>query len=106
MLKKLEERRQVILERWAKVGHVFLTKAELKKVKPGSFPKHTKKSDRHDKRPLVLTRCPIAKQAFLDWYFSIYHAHKEACKRYRAGEFGVEFPPRTYRPPGVAIAVT
>ena len=103
MLKKLEERRQVILERWAKVGHVFSTREELKKVKAGSFPKHTKKSERHSKRPLVLSRCPEAKRAYLEWYFSIYHAYKEACRRYRAGDFGVEFPPGTYRPPGVAI---
>ncbi len=105
MLQKFEQRRQVILEEFAKQGYVFPTPEQLRRTKASAYPKHTKKSERHSKRPLVLSRCAKAKKAYLELYFSIYHAYKEACRRYRAGDFGVEFPPRTYRPPGVAIYI-
>ena len=97
MNKKLEERRQKILsESEAK----FRTKTELKRVQPGSLPKKTKKGTR---RPLVLSNDSVARKIFLDWYFNIVEQYKEACVKYRQGDFTVLFPPGTYRPPGLAI---
>ena len=101
MLEKLEERRLKIVARYKKDGHVFMTKGQLKKVKPSSYAKNPKKSKRFSKRPLVLTSCAEARRQFLEWYFSIYDWYKKACKKYLSGKVDVEFPPGTYRPPGL-----
>jgi len=103
MLAKLEKRRQKIVADWKAKGHVFMTKKQLSQVKPGSLPSNTKTSKRGDYRPTVLTTCAETKRAFLEWYFAIYAAYKEAVARYFAGELDVEFPPNTYRPPGLNI---
>ena len=59
MLKKLEERRQVLVRERKEKGLGFLGREALLKVVPGSNPKTTKKITRDSKRPLVLTKCPI-----------------------------------------------
>jgi hypothetical protein len=103
MLKKLEERRQKVIDRLMKENpkRRFMTKKELQKAIPGTPAKNPKKSSRYSKRPLVLTKCHEAKTAFLNWYFTIYGEYKIAVRKYMAGDFAVVFPPGTYRPPGV-----
>ena len=102
MHEKLEERRVVAIEKLTQEREKlrFMTKSELRKVKPGSRPKNTKKGGR---RPLVLAKCPIARKIYLDWYFSVVNEFKEVSKKYRAGDFTINFPPGTFRPPGIAI---
>ena len=98
MLKKAEKRRcQLIEERLAK-GQGFAGLEALQKTEPGSPPKATKKSTRHTKRPLVLSLSREAKDIFVNRYFRLLEAYREASKRYRAGDLTVEFPPGTYRP--------
>ena len=100
MLGKYEERRKKIVAEYLARGHRFLNSAELKKVRPGSLPKNTKKSTRYDRRPLVLTSCLETKKHYLSWYFSIYAWYKKASRRYLRGAAKVEFPNGTYKPPG------
>jgi hypothetical protein len=100
MYKKLEERRLKIVREWRKKGHQFLTKHQLRKIRAGTLPKTTKKSERYSKRPLVLTKCTEAKKLFLEWYFSVYHQYKNAVKKYLLGDVNAKFPPGTYKPPG------
>ncbi len=97
MHKKLEERRLKILE---ESEAKFRTKSELKRVKPGSLPKKTKKGTR---RPLVLTNDMSVYREYLEWYFDKVEKFREACEKYRLGDFTVIFPPGMYRPPGLAI---
>ena len=106
MLEKLEIRRLKLVRSLKRSGHVFMTRKQLLRQKPGSYPRNTKKSTRYSHRPLVLTTCSEARRMFLEWYFSIYSWYKEACQRYLAGEVGVEFPPGTYRPSGLCICPT
>ena len=99
MLKKLEERRvKIVNERKAK-GLGFLGPVALAKMVPGSKPLATKKSKRDSKRPLVLTKCVETKKRFLQWYFAIFDAFKNASEKYRKGMINVELPPGTYQPP-------
>ena len=101
MLEKLEARR---LEEVAKSPDArYKTKSEIKRIRPGSKPKNTKKGGR---RPLVLAASIEAKNRVISWYLSVVAQFKEACAKYRAGEFSVDFPPGTFRPPGVAINST
>ncbi len=97
----IEKKRVEIVRTLKESGHTFLTEKELRKVKPGTLAKNPKKSSRNSFRPLVLSRSPIAKKNYLEWYFTIYKQYKEAVKKYLAGDFTVEFPPGTYRPPGL-----
>ena len=99
MLKKLEERRVALVREMKRQGIKFMTKEQLREVKPGSAPYKTKTSTRSDPRPLVLSKCADAKKLCLEWYFSIYQKYKRAVSRYLAGDLAVEFPPGTYRPP-------
>jgi len=100
MLAELTRRTKAIVAKWEKEkGHVFMTKAQLKKVCPSSPAKKPKVSKRNSHRPLVLTLCAKARKNFLEWYFSIFYRYKKAVQRYMAGDMNAEFPPGTYRPP-------
>jgi hypothetical protein len=105
MLKKLEERRVKLVNAYKAQGHRFMTKEELRAVTPGTLAKNPKKSKRNDPRPLILTQYQEAKKLFLEWYFSVVYRYKEAVAEYLAGNLAVEFPPGTYRPPGLLVAV-
>ena len=95
---KLEKRRSELLKKRQSENKSFLGREALRKVVPGTLPFKTKKGGA---RPLVLSRCPDAKKRFLDWYFGILSAYKIASEKFRRGDFSVEFPIGTYRPPGV-----
>jgi len=77
----------------------YLTKAELRKIKPGSYPKGTKKGGR---TPLVICFNHMAKKLLLEWYFLTYSAFRDAVESYKKGDFSISFPPGTYSPPGLA----
>ena len=98
MHQELEKRRVRIVEERIKSGKGFANPESLKLTPRGYRPKHTKTSDINSHRPRVLSRCPELREQTLTIYFSIIAEHKEASRRYRAGEFDVEFPPGTYRP--------
>jgi hypothetical protein len=98
MGKKLEERRQVIVEERLKAGLGFLGREKLLRIKPGSKPRSTKTSTESSHRPRILSRNPEQRRAGLDWYFTCYILFKDASRRYRRGELNAEFPPGMYRP--------
>ena len=98
MYEKLEERRVKIVNERKATGKGFLGPERLRAVVPGSKPKSTKTSKITDNRPRILSICPERRQHYKAWYFDTYFAYKEASRRYRAGELGVEFPKGTYRP--------
>lgn len=98
MYKKLEERRQRIVEERRAKGLGFAGRVALSRVVPGSQPKITKKSSRGSFRPLVLTKCRETKRAFLSWFFGVREAYIRASRRFRSGELSVSFPTGTYRP--------
>ena len=98
MHNKLEERRSKLLKSLEKSGH--LTKDVLKKVKPGSLPASSKKGGR---RPLVLSYCIKAKNEYLSFYFGVVRSFKQACAKFRSGDFSANFPRGTYRPHGMTI---
>jgi hypothetical protein len=107
MLRKLELRQAALVKsQMAKnPNHYYQSKEELKKVVPGTPAKNPKRSKREDKRPLVLTKSLPTKTTYLDYFFSTWVEHKECVQKYKAGDLTVEFPPGTYRPPGVLGAV-
>lgn len=97
-LKKAEERRRSIVEKRTSEGEGFAGVQVLKSTKPGASPKSTKSSTRDSRRPLVLTLCAETKRLWLEIYFSILSAYREASKRFREGDLLAQFPPGTYRP--------
>ena len=99
MLKKIEERRQEVIAKRVAEGKGFAGVEALEATKPGDAPRSTKKSDRNTKRPLVLTLNPEARAIYVEMYFSLLAAYKEASRRFRSGELDVPFPPGTHRPP-------
>ncbi|MFN8392999.1 MAG: hypothetical protein U0136_22080 [Bdellovibrionota bacterium] len=100
MLKKFEERRQVLVAEWKAKGHVFPTRKQLERTEPGTRPKKTKKSKRDSKRPLALSKRLSTLKEYREEYFPILAEYKLASERYLRGERDVVFPPGTYRPPG------
>ncbi len=98
MMKKLEERRQIILEDRAKRGLGFVGRENLLKMVAGSLPRSTKTSTATDHRPRVLSICPARRADCKAWYFAIYYKYKDCSANYRAGEVNVVFPQGTYPP--------
>ena len=106
MQKKLEERRIAVVKKRIESGLGFLGPEELLKICPGTRPKNTKTSTRYSHRPRVLAVCGERLRAVNTWYFSVYAQYKDASRRYRSGEQGVEFPPGTYMPPAICKAIS
>lgn len=99
MLGKIEARRHEIVAAWKAIGHKFMTKEELRRIKPGSLPVNPKKSTRFNHYPLVLSKRKETKKEYHEYYFAILLKHRKASDAYRAGNWTVEFPPGTYPPP-------
>jgi hypothetical protein len=97
MRAKLRDRTRAIVERRA--GRPCFGFDNLKRVTPGSRPKKTKKSVRHDHRPRVLSKDPVRRGTSREWCFGIQRDYRGCSKRYRAGAANVIFPPGTYKPP-------
>ena len=97
---KLEKRRKDIVHDRSVRNKGFLGRDKLLRVVPGSYPRNSKKGGM---RPLVLSVCREAKNRYLSWYFSVIGEFKSAVAKYRSGEFDVEFPAGTFRPPGMCI---
>lgn len=99
MLRKLEERRQLILERRRIEGKGEFPPIEaILSVKPGTVPHSTKTSTRSSFRPMILTACKETKKAYLAFYFAVKEAYTEASRKFRNGDRSVKFPRGTYCP--------
>jgi hypothetical protein len=98
MMRKLEERRQVILQDRAARGLGFVGRENLLKVIPGSLPRNTKTSSIDDHRPRVLSICPVRRADCKDWYFDIFFRYRACSAEYRTGNTNVVFPLGTYPP--------
>ena len=106
MLQKLEKNRvQAIKDRLAK-GLGYISPEDLRKLKPGSLPRHTKTSTRESYRPRVLAICPIRRAEWKTFYFEQIALYRIASEKYRAGDHSAKFPPGMYppyyRPPAAA----
>ena len=102
MLSKIEQRRVEILKERRKEGKGFLGAKLVKKTRPGTLPRRTKKGGM---RPLILTSCAEIRSEFVSWYVKVVGWYRAASQRYLAGERDVEFPPGTYKPPGPFVAL-
>ena len=98
MCRKLEERRQAIVEKRKAKGLGFLGRAGLLRIRRGAKPKTTKTSDSTSHRPRVLSVCPKRRAECKKWYFNTYSCYKAASESYRQGNSGAEFPKGTYKP--------
>lgn len=99
MLLKLEERRvMAIREREARGKKDSLGRSRLLKIRAGSYPKMTKKSDLHSFRPRVLSKCHDRRVPCLKWYFQKLDAYFISSKEYRNGNFSQPFPEGMYKP--------
>lgn len=98
MYRKLKERTNKIIAQYKEAGIEFVGPNYYKMFKPGDKPKNSKTSDINSTRPRVLSVCPKRHKQYLDHYFEIYFAYKQASKEYRAGNLFVVFPKGTYKP--------
>jgi hypothetical protein len=104
MRRKLKERTAEVLRR--RSGKPCVGAEALKSVQPGSSPQKTKRSNRYDHRPRILSTCSTRRSSAEAWYFSIYFDYRQCSKRYRSGDPTVCFPRGTYKPPAFTIAYT
>ncbi len=102
MREKLHARTEQIIRARGDKG--MAGRAALLKVKPGSRPKHTKRSGPKDHRPRVLSKDTERRSKGKAWYFEIYFAYRKASAAYRAGSNRYVFPPGTYKPPAFTVA--
>lgn len=104
---ELETRRVEIVNARKAEGKGYPSPEKLQQMEPGSLPRSTKKSTRNSYRPRVISESREAREQFLEFYFGVVRAYREASRRYRNGELNVEFPPGTYKPhlrvPAVAV---
>lgn len=98
MLKKLEERRQEVIQKRRASGLGFVGREKLLRTPPGALPRHTKTSTQESHRPRILAVCAKRRAEHNAWYYETHFEYKEASARYRAGELSVQFPEGTYRP--------
>jgi len=77
-----------------------MSKKELGKVRIGSKPIKSKKSER---QPLALGGCKKALKSWFEWYFSKVQQFREASLQFRRGIRSIVFPDGTYHPPLVPI---
>jgi REP element-mobilizing transposase RayT len=75
----------------------FLGEKRLQRQKAGEKPLFTKKSDRHDPFPLVLSLCSKTKQERTKSYRETCNHYRTASIAYREGK-PASFPPNTYLP--------
>ena len=106
ILKRLEKRRGEAIGKRLSEGKGFASEESLRKQVPGARPRTTKTSTRETHRPLILTSCLEAKEAFLEWYFGMLSAYKIASRKFRSGILRVEFPHGTYLPTRLVILPT
>lgn len=96
---RFEERRLEAIKERTSARKGFMTKSQRAVLVPGQKPRFTKTSYRYSFRPLVLTLCRIAREEFLNFYFSLVNVYREASIRYSRGDPDVLFPSGTYKPP-------
>lgn len=98
MLRRLEERRQVLVRERKLAGLGFVGTERLRGAKPGAIPHRSKTSTRFSHRPRVLCACPQRRALYKSWYFSLIAEFHSASQRYRSGNLSVAFPDGMYRP--------
>lgn len=98
MLKKLEKRRQEMVEQRLAEGKGFAGREALRAQLPGTKPNSTKARSREQHRPLVLTLCTETRRYWTELYFSILDAYRKASALFRAGNRLVQFPKGTHLP--------
>jgi hypothetical protein len=102
MRQKLKERTAEALRRRAGKGAVGAE--ALKSVQPGAIPKKTKRSDRYDHRPRILSVSGARRYSAEAWYFGVYFDYRRCSRLYRSGDPTIVFPKGTYKPPAFTIA--
>lgn len=97
--KKYEGKRNELIDRYKSEGLGFCNREELLRVEPGDYPKDVKKGV--GTRPVVLSVSSKVYRELVKWYLKICESYRAVSKKFRGGEFSVEFPKGTYRPPGI-----
>ena len=98
LLGEYKKRKADIIKQRKEAKKGFMGKEKLKNVSCGSYPIHTKTSERNTPRPLVLTKCDETRATYLTNYFSVCSEHNAASKKYRCGCHKTVFPPGTFKP--------
>lgn len=98
LLNEYDRRSVEIIQKRLGENKGFLGKENLDRVEARSKPKTTKTSNRHTKRPLVLTLCNITRANYLSDYFKVVKAYGYASHKYRQGHLKTKFPEGTFRP--------
>jgi hypothetical protein len=99
LLKEYERRRLIVIEELEKKGHKWPAVESLRRTLSSDRAKNPKRSERNSFRPLVLSVCLEKRGVFLEYYFSVLIAFKEASKAYLSGDKSVVFPDGTHAPP-------
>lgn len=95
-LKKLLRERTIRIKKERKEnGQGFLGREKILRQKFSDVPQNVKRSP----KPLCYTRCWETKKEFMAWFFPWVTSYREASRRFRSGEFDVEFPEHCLRPP-------
>lgn len=98
ILNKYEEKRKELIRDKKDKNKDFPLISNILKISTGASPYKSKKSNRDSKRPLILTKCFETKKLYLNWYFGIVEAFRNAVSKFSSGITDTIFPPGTYRP--------
>ena len=99
MKKLFEERRQLEIKKRKEAGKGFLGKYKQRSIKPGAVPKNIKRRSPGEPAPICLTLCDETRAQKREEFLQVVDAYKKASAAYRNGDFTVEFPIGTCRPP-------
>ena len=95
----VEERRLTIVNKKLGEGYYYPDPSILKEVKPGSFPRQTKKNKPYEAAPQIFCSDIEVRKERLAHRKTICLQYRDASKAYLAGAEFVKFPPNTYKPP-------
>ena len=101
MREKLKEWTQIAIE--VRPAKKAAGREALRRVRPGSIPRHTKVSGMYDFRPRALGEDKKSIDEANEWYFSFHFRYKSASRRYRMGKKNVRFPKGSYKPPTFTV---
>lgn len=96
VLAKLIQRRVVRLKKERRAqGLGFLGREKILRQRFTAVPRSVKRAP----RPICYTKSWEAKKRFMGWFMPWLESYREASRRFRSGEFLVQFPEHCIRPP-------
>jgi REP element-mobilizing transposase RayT len=95
LLKLIQQRVARIKKERKAQGLGFLGREKILRQRHTAVPRSVKRAP----RPICYTKSREAKKRFMEWFFAWLESYRQASKRFRAGEFLVQFPKHCLRPP-------